>query len=411
MLEAYGIPVAPVRAAATPEEAGHIAAGFLFSGSAVAVKILSQQITHKSDVGGVVLNLSSEQAVVNAARDMLARVAAMRPDAVIDGVTVQPMIHRPRGRELIAGLADDPTFGPVVVFGRGGTAVEVINDKSLALPPLDMTLARTLMARTRVYRLLEGYRDVPPADMDAVALTLVKIAQLSADIPEIRELDLNPLISDETGCIALDARIGIEAMPASARHEPCNPRFSIRPYPKEWEREFVLKEGWRVDVRPVRPEDEPLYVEFFKHVTPEDLRLRFFAKVKDFSHAFISRLIQIDYSRAIAFAALDQETGELMGVVRLHADANHQSGEYAILLRSDLKGRGLGWALMQLMIDYARSDGLKTVEGQILRENTTMLAMCEALGFEAHSDPEDREIKVVRLDLSKEMIPGKRKEG
>ena len=142
-----------------------------------------------------------------------------------------------------------------------------------------------------------------------------------------------------------------------------------------------------------------------KQVTPEDLRLRFFAKVKEFSHAFIARLTQIDYSRAIAFAAIEEETGELLGVVRLHADANHQEGEYAILLRSDLKGRGLGWALMQLMIDFARADGLKTVEGQMLRENTTMLAMCEALGFEAHSDPEDLDIKVVRLDLSKEMHP------
>ena len=172
-----------------------------------------------------------------------------------------------------------------------------------------------------------------------------------------------------------------------------------------------MKDGWRVDVRPVRPEDEPLYVEFFKHVTPEDLRLRFFAKVKDFSHAFIARLTSSTTPAPSRLQPWTRTTGELMGVVRLHADANHQSGEYAILLRSDLKGRGLGWALMQLMIDYARADGLKTVEGQILRENTTMLAMCEALGFEAHSDPEDREIKVVRLDLSKEMIPGKRKEG
>ncbi|PSC04571.1 GNAT family N-acetyltransferase [Alsobacter soli] len=399
VLEAYQIPVAPVRRARTPEEAAEIGAAFIAQGSAVAVKILSQQITHKSDVGGVVLNLSTPRAVEDAARAMLAHVAEVRPDAVLDGVTVQPTIFRPRGRELIAGLADDPTFGPVVVFGRGGTAVEVINDKSLALPPLDMTLAQTLIARTRVYRLLSGYRDVPPADIDAVALTLVKLAQLSADVPEIRELDLNPLIADESGCIALDARIGIEAVPASERRAKMNPRFAIKPYPTEWEREMTLKGGLQVLVRPVRPEDEPLYVEFFKKVTPEDLRLRFFAKVKDFSHAFIARLTQLDYSRAIAFAALDKETGELLGVVRLHADANHDTGEYAILLRSDLKGRGLGWALMRLMIDYAKADGLKTVHGQILRENTTMLAMCEALGFEAHADPDDRDIKNVVLKL------------
>jgi acetyltransferase len=399
VLEAYQVPVAPVRAAATPEEAGEIARGFLAQGQAVAVKILSQQITHKSDVRGVVLNLSSVEATVEAARTMMRTVAELRPDAVIDGVTVQPMIHRPRARELIAGLADDPTFGPVVVFGRGGTAVEVINDKSLALPPLDMTLAHTLMARTRVYRQLAGYRDVPPADLDAVALTLVKLAQLAADLPEIRELDLNPIVADETGCIALDARIAVEPLPPGQRREGTNPRFAIKPYPKEWERHLELKDDWKVFVRPVRPEDEPLYVEFFKKVTPEDLRLRFFAKVKEFSHAFIARLTQLDYSRAIAFAAIEPETGELLGVVRLHADANHDEGEYAILLRSDLKGRGLGWALMRLMIDYAKADGLREVRGQILRENTTMLAMCEALGFESHSDPDDRDLRNVVLKL------------
>ena len=401
LLEAYGVPVAPVRAATTPEDAGAIAEGFLAGGSSVALKILSQQIVHKSDVGGVVLNLSSRSAVVDAARAMLASVANLRPDAVIDGVTVQPMIHRPRGRELIAGLADDPTFGPVVVFGRGGTAVEVINDKSLALPPLDMSLARTLMARTRVHRLLLGYRDVPPADLDAVALTLVKLAQLSADVPEVRELDLNPLVADEAGCIALDARIGIAAVPPSPRREGLNPRFAIRPYPVEWERQLTLKEGWRVDVRPVRPEDEVLYPPFFAKVTQEDLRLRFFAKVKEFSHAFIARLTQIDYSRAMAFAAIEHDTGDLLGVVRLHADANHEEGEYAILLRSDLKGRGLGWALMQLMIEYARADGLDRVTGQVLRENTTMIEMCKALGFDARPDPDDQDIKIVELDLSK----------
>jgi acetyltransferase len=163
---------------------------------------------------------------------------------------------------------------------------------------------------------------------------------------------------------------------------------------------LTLKDGWRVFVRPVRPDDEPLYQDFFKHVTPEDLRLRFFARVKDFSHAFIVRLTQLDYSRAIAFAALDEATGALMGVVRLHTDANHHEGEYAILLRSDLKGRGLGWALMQMMIDYARADGLAEVRGQILRENTTMLAMCAALGFDSHPDPDDHDIRNVVLKLT-----------
>jgi acetyltransferase len=277
--------------------------------------------------------------------------------------------------------------------------VEVINDKSLALAPLDMNLARTMMMRTRVWRVLQAYRGIAAADVDAVALVLVKLAQLSADVPEIRELDLNPLLADETGVIALDARIGVEAMPQGRRRETGNPRFAIKPYPKEWERQLTLKGGWRVDVRPVRPEDEPLYPPFFARVTAEDLRLRFFAHMKEFSHAFIARLTQLDYSRAIAFAATEPETGDLLGVVRLHSDANHEVGEYAILLRSDLKGRGLGWALMKLMIEYAQADGLTTVKGQVLRENTTMLSMVEALGFGVKSDPDDRDVKIVTLDI------------
>jgi acetyltransferase len=403
VLEAYQIPVAPVRPAATPEEAARLAAGFLDQGQAVALKVMSQQIAHKSDIGGVVLNLSSTSAVVQAARAMRERIATLRPDATLDGFTVQPMIHRPRGRELLAGLATDPTFGPVVVFGRGGTAVEIINDRALALTPLDMKLAQDLVARTRVHRLLLGYRDVPPADIDAVALVLVKIAQLAADIPEITELDLNPLTADEQGVIALDARLGVEAIPAGQRRRGPNPRFAVKPYPKQWERRLTLKDGWTVDVRPVRPEDERLYPDFFKHVTPEDLRLRFFAPVKEFSHAFIARLTQIDYARAIAFVALDHDTGELMGVVRLHTDPNHEEGEYAILLRSDLKGRGLGWALMKLMIDYARADGLRTVTGEILRENSTMIAMCQALGFTVGGSPDDPDLRIVTLELDKSL--------
>jgi acetyltransferase len=400
VLAAYGIPLAASRTAETPEEAARAAAPFIAAGQAVAVKILSDDIPHKSEVGGVVLNLTTAESVADAMSGMLSRVARERPNARIEGVTVHPVINSPHGRELIAGLADDPTFGPVVVFGRGGRAVEVINDKALALPPLDMALARTMMMRTRVWRVLQAYRGIAAANVEAVALVLVKLAQLSADVPEIRELDLNPLLADEHGVIALDARIAVEPLPTCRRRETGNPRFAIKPYPKEWERDLVLKGGWRVQVRPVRPEDEPLYPPFFARVTAEDLRLRFFAHMKEFSHAFIARLTQLDYSRAIAFAAIEPETGDLLGVVRLHSDANHEVGEYAILLRSDLKGRGLGWALMKLMIEYAVADGLATVKGQVLRENTTMLSMVEALGFGVKSDPDDMDVKVVTLDLA-----------
>jgi acetyltransferase len=178
-----------------------------------------------------------------------------------------------------------------------------------------------------------------------------------------------------------------------------HPRCAVRPYPKEWERYMTLRDGAAILVRPVRPEDEPLYRPFFADVTPQDLRLRFFAPVKDFSHAFISRFTQIDYARAMAFIAIETATGKMLGVVRLHADANYETGEYAILVRSDLKGRGLGWLLMQLIIEYARAEGLKTIEGQVLSENTTMIAMCRELGFTVAADPNEPETVLVKLGL------------
>ena len=178
-----------------------------------------------------------------------------------------------------------------------------------------------------------------------------------------------------------------------------HPRFAIRPNPQEWERHLALRDGTRVFVRPIRPEDERLYGPFFAHVTPEDLRLRFFAPVKDFGHAYVARFTQIDYARAMAFIAIDSASGNMAGVVRLHADANYETGEFAILVRSDLKGRGLGWLLMQQIIDYARSEGPKTIEGQILRENSTMLEMCRELGFAVGPDPNDADICVARLAL------------
>jgi acetyltransferase len=287
----------------------------------------------------------------------------------------------------------------VIVFGRGGTAVEVIDDKALALPPLDLNLARELIGRTRVSRILTAYRNVPAVKQDDVALTLVKLAQLAADLPEVREIDINPLLADETGVVALDARVAIAPVETKFKG-PGHPRFAVRPYPTEWEGRLTVGDGLCVLVRPVRPEDEGLFHEFFARVSQEDLRLRFFAPVKEFSHVFIARLTQLDYARAMAFAAIDETSGQLLGVVRLHADANYESGEYAILLRSDMKGHGLGWRLMEWMIRYARADGLKRIEGQVLRSNAVMLKMCGELGFSIAEDPLDRDVYIVTLRLT-----------
>jgi acetyltransferase len=397
LFKAYAIPMVPTLAAGGADEAAENATSFLEQGFAVAVKILSRDITHKSDVGGVVLNLTTKDDVRQAATEVMARARRAQPEARIDGVMLQPMIVRPAARELILGLADDPTFGPVVVFGRGGTAVEIVKDKALALPPLDMNLARDLIGRTAVARLLSAYRDVPAVPADAVPLTLVKLAQMAADLQEINGLDINPLLADESGVLALDARVAIKA---PARLFAGRTRLAIRPYPAEWERQLSLAGDWKVAVRPVRPEDEPAIAAFLGRVSPDDVRLRFFHPMKEFPHSFIARFTQLDYARAMAFVALDSANGEVVGLVQLHSDAHYETAEYAVLLRSDLKGRGLGWALMQLLIEYAKAEGLKSLSGEVLRENRTMLTMCRELGFDVTIDPKEAELAIVSLDLA-----------
>src|SRR5215470_11303566 len=333
-LTAYDIPMVATLAAADAEQAVNYAKAIFAQGGTVVLKIMSRDIIHKSDVGGVVLNLTTPEAVRTAAADILARARKLRPEARISGVIVQAMVVKAKARELILGLADDPIFGTVVVFGRGGTAVEIINDKALALPPLDLQLARDLIDRTRVSRLLRAYRDVPAVKQDAVAMVLVKLAQMAADIPEIREFDINPLLADESGVMAVDARVAIGRVERKFGGRGLT-NFAVRPYPSQWQRHIEVKDGWRVFVRPIRPEDEPSIHEMLKHITMHDLRLRFFAPMKQFSHEFIARLTQLDYARAMAFVAFDEASGELAGVVRLHSDSIYETGEYAILLRSD----------------------------------------------------------------------------
>jgi acetyltransferase len=398
LFDAYEITMVPTFAAADAEQAVAHASALFAQGITVVLKIMSRDIVHKSDVGGVVLNLTSADAVRTATAEILARASRLRPEARIEGVIVQAMIVRPKARELILGLADDPTFGTVIVFGHGGTAVQIINDKALALPPLDLHLAHDLIERTRVSQLLRAYRDVPAVKQDSVATVLVKLSQMAADIPEIGELDINPLLADETGLLAVDARVAVRrAVRKFGGSGPAN--FAVRPYPSQWQRHLETRDGWRVFARPIRPEDEPLIHELLRHVTLQDTRLGFFAPMKEFSHEFIARLTQLDYARAMAFVAIDEATNEMVGVVRIHSDSIYENGEFAILLRSDLKGRGLGWALMQLIIEYAKSEGLKGISGEVLQENAVMLQMCRELRFEVKTDPTDHAICNVTLKL------------
>lgn len=391
VLAAYDIPVVDTRVAATPEEAGRLAEEI---GGPVVVKVLSRDLTHKSDVGGVRLDLHGREAVEAACRAIIASVADRRPDVRVEGFTVQAMVRRSNAEELIAGIAHDEIFGPVVLFGQGGTAVEVIGDRAVALPPLNGVLAREMVARTRVSRLLAGYRDRPAADMDAIAATLVKLGELIADLPQVAELDINPLLADADGVIALDARIVVRAPPP-----PGTRRFAIKPYPAGLEADLALTDGSTVLLRPIRPEDEPGLVDVVHRSDPQDVRMRFLGSVKDFPHLMAARLSQIDYDREMAFVAVEKN-GDICGVVRIIADPDNEAAEYAIMVRSDMKGKGLGFRLMSAILAHARKRGLSQVFGDVLRENGPMLRLAEDLGFKLALSADDPSVMRVVLDLA-----------
>ncbi len=380
VLQAAGIPVAESFVAATPQEVRMRAQTLLSANTAVVVKILSPDISHKSDVGGVRLAIESAEAAEMAAQEMLHRVREIRPDAQIDGFMVEAMIRRAGAHELIIGMSVDATFGPVLLFGAGGTAVEVMADTALALPPVDDLLARHMIGETRIARLLAGYRERKPANISAIADCLVRVSNLIIQNPEIRELDINPLLVDDQGAIAIDARIAV----AGASAKPRAP-LAIRPYPAEWETAIELDGIGTTDLRPVRPDDETLYTAFFAKISKDDVRMRFFTPQVSLSHSYLARLTQIDYAREMAFVAIARATGELLGVVRLILEPDLWRGEYGIIVRSDLKGKGLGWSLMQRIIAYGRHEGVREITGFVLAENTVMIDMARKLGFELRS--------------------------
>ncbi len=389
VLAAYGIPVVETRVAQTPLEAAQVSEQIGFP---VALKILSPDITHKSDVGGVVLGLDASDDVWSAAVTMEARISRRFPTAQLQGFTVQRMVQRPHAHELIIGLTTDPIFGPVILFGRGGTAVEVVADSAMALPPLNMSLARHLIQRTQVYKLLRGYRDRPPADLDALCLALIQVSQLVIDRPEILELDVNPLLADAHGVIALDARIRVGVPRVSGPK-----RLAIRPYPRELEEVLTLKDGWRVLARPIRPEDGPAHRAFVARLTPEDLRFRFLGVIREVPPSEMARLTQIDYDREMAFIATapnEQGVDETLAVVRTVSDPDNVRADFAVMVRSDLKGRGLGTALMKKMIAYCRDRGIREMVGQVLADNQAMLRLARQLGFSVTPLPDSNRCEV-----------------
>ena len=318
------------------------------------------------------------------------------PGASIEGYAVQPMVVRRQAQELILGMNRDPIFGPVILFGAGGVAVEVIDDTAIALPPLDDVLAGDLIERTRIGRLLAGFRDRPPADRKAIVAALNAVSQMIVDFPAIVSMDINPLLADADGAIALDARIEID--PSAVEQRGPNPALVIRPYPAEWAKD-VSSEGVDVHIRPIKPSDIELYPEFLARISPDDIRLRFLAPRKNFPDEMLKRLTQLDYDRDMAFVALDKKTGALAGVGRLSGDPDRAVAEYALVVRTDLQGHGLGWALLQHIIDYARAEGIGRIEGIVLNENDTMLTMCREFGFSVRHDPDQPGLSKVELVL------------
>jgi acetyltransferase len=383
LLAAAGLPVVPTQVVG-PDPAQALAAAEAI-GYPVVVKILSHAISHKSDVGGVRLNIASPPELEQVCTAMLDRVRKLRPDADIQGFTVQPMVRKKHAHELIVGASVDPVFGPVILFGAGGTAVEVLADRALSLPPLNQPLALAQIRRTRIHRLLQGYRDEPAADINGIAEVLVAVSQLLADVPE--------LVNHE-GAMALDARVRLSAAcPAGATH------FAIQPYPQE----LVENVRWQeqpVTLRPIRPEDELQHRAFLERLDPEDIRLRVFYSRRSIEHTELARLTQIDYAREMAFIAtrhIDGDGEETLGTVRVTVDPDNETAEFGVIVRSDLKGGGLGHRLMRKMIAYLQGRGTLRLVGTVLRENTGMLELARSLGFEETANPHDPQDHTTRF--------------
>ncbi|GAA2818543.1 acetyltransferase [Aminobacter aminovorans] len=395
-LAAYGIPVPETVVASSPAEVEAAAERLLTTSEHIVVKLLSKAISHKSDIGGVVLNIADAAAAGEAARAIEARVRSHAPQADIEGYAVQPMVVRKHAQELILGMSLDPIFGPAILFGAGGVAVEVMDDTAIALPPLDDVLAGDLIDQTRIGRLLAGFRDRKPADRQSIVAALNGLSQMIVDFPCLVSMDINPLLADQAGVTALDARIVIE--PERVDEAGPNLALAIRPYPSGWEKAFSAGDT-HYNIRPIKPADIALYPEFLARISPDDLRLRFLSSSSSFSDQMLKRLTQLDYDRNMAFVALETRTGALAGISRLSCDPDHTSAEYALLVRTDLQGHGLGWELLRQLVDYAKADGIERIEGIVLGENTRMLAMCREFGFSITNLPDGLGLAKARLQL------------
>ncbi len=396
LLEAYQIPVNPALIAVSPAEAVAHAATL---GYPVVMKIVSPDIAHKTDVGGVILNLSSDAEVERAFDTLQERVALRRPSAKFTGVMIERMVRKPF--ELLLGARKDPVFGPVIIFGRGGVGAQVYRDTQMGLPPLNMALAQQIVEHTQFFPLLRGFRGMPGINLQEIDFLLCKFSYLLMDIPEIREIDINPYLADHLGGIAVDARIILDPKVVRMPHNPYQ-HLIISPYPgRQYTKTITLKDGSVLLLRPVRPEDEPAMEQMLQRVSTDSLYMRFFGYIPKMSHTWMMRFTHIDYDREIAIVAetTDPAKGrELAGVVRIIEDAWRETAEYSILIADAFHGKGLGNMLTDYILDIARQRKIRKIVASVLAANTPMIHMFERRGFTF--DRSGLDIYDVELDIS-----------
>ena len=387
ILAAYGIPVTPTISASSPQAAAQSANRL---GYPVVMKIHSPEISHKTEVGGVKVGLQNEDEVKAAFVEITQSAQSHEPDAQILGVTIQPMV-KPIDFELIVGAKKDSLFGPMILFGLGGIYAEVLKDVALEMPPLNLMLAERLIQRTKVYRLLQGYRNLPPADLAKLSEMLMRLAQLVTDFPEILELDINPLFISGGQPLAGDARMVVEESPVPApRH------LIIAPYPNQYVSDWMLEDGTPVKIRPMKPEDEPLVADFLAACSDETIYFRYFRRIKAWTHDMLIRFTQNDYDREVGLMTVGVPPGPevMMGVSRLVTTPDRQSAEFAIIVADAWHGKGLGSKLMQRLIEVARDMGVKRLRGDVLAGNHPMLALMQKLGFALQKDKEGETVHV-----------------
>lgn len=390
LLAAFRIAIAQTVVARSATEAMVLAEEI---GLPVAMKIDSPQILHKSDTGGVRLNLSTLAAVRSAYQEILEEARRNRPDAIINGVAIEPMVVKPNGRELMVGVVRDQVFGPVITFGEGGTRVEVHKDRAVALPPLNNFLASDMIRSTRIASMLGEFRSMPPIDMDALELVLIRISEMVCELPWIKELDINPLIVDEKGAVAVDARIVVDNI--SPTHDSYD-HMAIHPYPSHLVTKWTLPDGREICIRPIRPEDAELEADFVRKLSAQTRYFRFMNTLKELPTTTLARLTQIDYYREMAFVAtqvVDDGEEEELGVARYAVNIDNESCEFAIVVLDNWQGSGLARKLMSVLIETAQDRGLKYMNGIFLSDNDRMLKFVQNLGFVLSNDPEDNSIK------------------